>query len=378
MNPLHFSENFCRLRRDRGVTQEVVAEFTGVTKGSVSKWETGQSFPDITLLPKIAAFFDVTIDALLGYDPQLTKEEIQEQYFKFAEAFVNQPFNTVMTEIEEMVKTYYTCYPFLLQICILWMNHCTLADSPQRQQALLDRALKLCDHILESCKDIAITNDTLILKASLKLSLGAFQETVDLIADIFTPYQLGSQKHLLLTQAYRGLGQEDKARELLQYSMFSNLLGLVSDAGQYLMLCIDTPEICQKILSRTDRLIEIFDLDTLHPNTVAQYHYAAASVLALQKNTSASLTRLENFVALSLKLIDKDNFRLHGDAYFDQLDAVFEASALGRRMPRDRRLVIQSLTEALDNPIFDSLQNKDSLKSMKHRIQRAAETYAEP
>ena len=73
MNFLNISGNLIRLRHEKKVTQEQVADFIGVTKASVSKWETGQSTPDIMLLPQLAAYFDVSVDALLGYEPQLIK-----------------------------------------------------------------------------------------------------------------------------------------------------------------------------------------------------------------------------------------------------------------------------------------------------------------
>ena len=44
----------------------------------MSKWESGVSFPDITLLPKLATYFNVSIDELIGYEPQLTREQIKE------------------------------------------------------------------------------------------------------------------------------------------------------------------------------------------------------------------------------------------------------------------------------------------------------------
>ena len=78
-----FGENIIRLRKDKGVTQEQMADFLGVTKASVSKWETKQSMPDISLLPIIASYFDVSIDDLLGYEPKLTVEEIEKIYGEF-------------------------------------------------------------------------------------------------------------------------------------------------------------------------------------------------------------------------------------------------------------------------------------------------------
>jgi transcriptional regulator with XRE-family HTH domain len=56
------------LRREKGVTQEALAQALGVTNQSVSKWESEQCCPDITLLPPLAGYFGVTTDMLLGAD----------------------------------------------------------------------------------------------------------------------------------------------------------------------------------------------------------------------------------------------------------------------------------------------------------------------
>ena len=89
---LNLSSNLVRFRRERKITQEQLAEFIGVTKASVSKWETGQSTPDIMILPQLASYFDVTIDELIGYAPQLSKEQIQKLYQDFAKDFSCRPF----------------------------------------------------------------------------------------------------------------------------------------------------------------------------------------------------------------------------------------------------------------------------------------------
>ena len=65
MTNLQISQNIIRLRREQHVTQEQLAEHVGVTKGAVSKWENGTTLPDVSTLPLLAAFFDVSIDALL-------------------------------------------------------------------------------------------------------------------------------------------------------------------------------------------------------------------------------------------------------------------------------------------------------------------------
>lgn len=60
-----FAETLQTLRKKRGVTQEQLASYLGVSPQAVSKWENG-SYPDGDLLPKIADYFEVTIDYLYG------------------------------------------------------------------------------------------------------------------------------------------------------------------------------------------------------------------------------------------------------------------------------------------------------------------------
>lgn len=59
--------NIKTLRKQMNLTQEQLAEALNISSQAVSKWETQSSYPDITLLPSIADFFDVSIDFLLGY-----------------------------------------------------------------------------------------------------------------------------------------------------------------------------------------------------------------------------------------------------------------------------------------------------------------------
>ncbi len=61
------AENVRKLRKERRLTQEQLAEVLGVTTGAVYKWESGMSVPDISLIMEMADFFDTSVDVLLGY-----------------------------------------------------------------------------------------------------------------------------------------------------------------------------------------------------------------------------------------------------------------------------------------------------------------------
>lgn len=92
MNEINIAATLAHRRRERGLTQEEVAAHLGVSKASVSKWETGQSYPDITLLPKLAAYFGVSIDELVDYRPQLDKAAIRALYHELAPGICRRAF----------------------------------------------------------------------------------------------------------------------------------------------------------------------------------------------------------------------------------------------------------------------------------------------
>ena len=70
-----------RLRNDRGLTQEALAAALNVSAQTVSKWECGNSIPDVQLLPEIAVYFGVTIDQLFAMTPQQQMERIENRIY---------------------------------------------------------------------------------------------------------------------------------------------------------------------------------------------------------------------------------------------------------------------------------------------------------
>ena len=69
---MEFNENLKELRKQKGLTQEELAQQLFVSRAAISKWESGRGYPNIDSLKSISDFFSVTVDELLSGDELLT------------------------------------------------------------------------------------------------------------------------------------------------------------------------------------------------------------------------------------------------------------------------------------------------------------------
>ena len=72
----YLSENLKKYRIMKNLTQEDVAEYLGITSQSISKWERGETYPDITFLPALANIYETSIDLLIGMDTIRAQETL--------------------------------------------------------------------------------------------------------------------------------------------------------------------------------------------------------------------------------------------------------------------------------------------------------------
>jgi len=95
MSIIKINEQILFLRKQKGITQEELAQALGVTNQSISKWESAACCPDIQLLPDIATYFGVTVDELLGYKPADTFTNV---YLKIKSLFKDTPKENAFTD----------------------------------------------------------------------------------------------------------------------------------------------------------------------------------------------------------------------------------------------------------------------------------------
>lgn len=371
MDKLNIAENIVRLRQQKRVTQEQLAQFVGVTKAAVSKWETGQSMPDIIILPMLAAFFDVTVDELIGYVPQLSKEQIQKWYQQFAQKFAGGSFEEVLAETQSYVKKYYSCYPFLFQVCVLWLNHFMLAEDRQRQFEVLEAIAGLCGHIRENCRDVRITDDVVALQALAHLQLGRTDEVIESLEEITRPNRLLGQSGIILMQAYKASGETHKAESFMQATMYQGLQSMVGTATEYISMHMDDLAACEPTIERIGQVEEIYHLGKLNPNLIAGFEYQATICYAVHGEKEQALVHASRYVCCLRELFSSGGILLlHGDEYFTQLEEWCRQEEGAAEAPRDRQLVLEEVKKSFDNPVFADLEGERKFGEIKEELGR--------
>ncbi len=111
---IYFGENIKKLRKEKGLTQETLADFLGVSFQTISKWERGETYPDITTLPVIASFFNVTIDDLLGVDKAQKEQKINE-YLELYDTMKLKDLSLTYEKYREAVKEFPNDFRILIR-----------------------------------------------------------------------------------------------------------------------------------------------------------------------------------------------------------------------------------------------------------------------
>lgn len=141
--------NIKRLRTTKNITQEQLAVAMNVTCAAVSKWERGETYPDITLLQPLAYYFGVTLDELMDYNQEKIQTEIDEVIELYKKHWNDDEGRKII------VKAYHD-YPNNYEIMYryMWNIGGDMADNDSEVLiAHKDEFLEICNKILDGCTE---------------------------------------------------------------------------------------------------------------------------------------------------------------------------------------------------------------------------------
>lgn len=364
MKEINIAHVLVSKRKEKGITQDDLAHFIAVSKASVSKWETGQSYPDVTLLPQLAAYFNISIDELMDYKPQMVKADIRKLYLQLAADFASEPFDKVMNRCRGIIKKYFSCFPLLFQMGVLLVNHSGLAGSPEKTLSVIKETLDLFLRVKLESDDLGLEKQALFMEALCHISLGEPQVALELLDGAPAP---AMPPEVLLASAYQMTGKLEEAKSVLQIGIYQNIVVLFNFFIPYLALCADEADKHDEILRRALLVAEAFDLKHLHPAIYSPIYITAAQTYIIQGKKDQALDMLQSYT----RVVTGDIYplRLHGDKFFDLLDNWLDEIDLGNNLPRDERTARQSMFSIVaDNPIFTVLADEPKFQQIVNSL----------
>lgn len=365
MKEINIAKTITHKRREKNITQEELADHMGVSKASVSKWETGQSYPDIALLPQLAAYFNISIDQLMDYSPQLTKDDIKKLYHNLAKEFSEKPFDEVYLHCTELIKKYYACFPFLIQMCVLYLNHHMLADAPEKGTAMIEEVMELCIRIKTESEDSRLANQAIQFQGLCLLMLNRPLETVELLEDANSLPTADDCS--LLANAYLALGKAKKAEEVLQGNFYTHLMIMLSEVPIMVTTSADNLGKAELIIERAFGLAELFNVEELNFNTVLILCLVAAETYAKAGEQAKAMEYLERYTDICGRV--RFPIILHGDSFFDRIDCMLEGMDLEAKAPREEAVIRASMVQALTaNPAFELLAHQPEYQALIRRL----------
>jgi len=173
--------NIYTLRKEKKITQSLLAEKLGVSCQAISKWENDQCAPDVSLFPIMADLFEVSIDRLFGYHMNSYADEVKE-IMKAADDSMD-----TYKEIE-IISEGLSKYPnspdlkIYLAFSLSMVNR--MSNDENEKSEAIKKAIKLCNEVVDSCGDIKQVDSALHMLTRIYNETGNYNKSEECIAKI--------------------------------------------------------------------------------------------------------------------------------------------------------------------------------------------------
>lgn len=362
MNSMNISKNILKQRKKHSHTQQDLADFLNISKAAVSKWEKSHSVPDIQYIGEMAVLFDITIDELVGFSPQLNREEIRNIYYQLSHAFTIEDYDTVINKVRDYGKHYYSCYPLLTSLTGLLINHFKLAEDTEYTFRLAEMFIA---RVLENSDSVSLRSQVTLHQSIILITKQQPEKVKHLLAEYTQPRL---PFNALLAQTHLMTGKESQAKMVLQAEIYESLVFIMDHLTA--LLYSDLYNDLDHHIQRGTELGKVFNLKQLHPNSMLNFYIVAA--MKTNQDKDRCLFYLGEFLE-SVKHLSGDYY-LHGDSFFNHIDEWLKSLDLGADVPVSLLTAKDQLLDAvINNENFERYKNDITFKNIVHSLKRTLE-----
>lgn len=324
MESINLGRTIARLRKSANLTQADLADHLDVTKAAVSKWELGQSLPDMAQLPRIASYFSVTIDELFDYRPQMSERDIKRLAAEISRHLPDDT-ETVIAECRRLIKDYYSCWPLVIKLSHLMYAAAIHANPSEPDPAIIEEASGYYDHVAECADDVEMVRAARFVGAGMALAQGRYEEAAARFEELKPAQPLEIESSL--AAAYTMLGDTEKAIGINQEHLYWSVSGAMNSCAALIPLCGHDGERLQALLAAMENMIESFGLSKINPSYELSAHFAAASAYKQMGRLDRAYEQLELFARDAGRVDEMFSLDRDPGVLFDRLDHLFRPEA---------------------------------------------------
>lgn len=346
------------LRKDMSVTQEQLASSVGVSVPAVSRWESGHAYPDITLLPSIARYFNTTIDRLMNYEIELSPEEVQKVLAGCAQTIEQEGLSEGIAAVERYLYQYPNNLFLKLQMAVLYVNYFKLAKDGETLEELVLKAIRLLELAAQS-EEIQISQSANYLLGSLYAFVNEPEKAEVALSRI--PSRPVNPEDLLVP-LYMQQGRFTEAKQILQTNMYSRLMHVNQALRSFSHIAMEEGQLNlgEELLALETALVNLFALGSsafIRNQTELSRYYARCD------RKEESLASIE--AALSA-LKDLTITEFVEDSAFNPLFAFAERTGV-TQSPDQIKLWLHKALER--NREYDSLREDPRFQDVLNQLQ---------
>lgn len=351
-------------RKELGLTQEQIASYLGVTAPAVNKWERGNTYPDITLLPALARLLKVDLNTLMCFQEELTVQEIQNMGGEAARLAKTEGLDAAFRMMNEKIREYPHCVELIHDFALiadssLIMAGLTAEEKKNYEDQILSWYRRVADN---SAADKDKKASAVYMLASKYMSREDFdkaQEMIDLLPEYNALDKRTVQANLYLFR--KAEGDIPKALELMQ----RKLLNMAVEISGILERMVQA----ELSAGHTDRAVK---LSEKAENTVKAlemwdyYSYIAPLDIAIeQKNVPECVRLIEALLSSALS-----PWKMKDSLLYDRVGAHVDMQAASAS-------ILQPLIAMLEKaPEYAFLREDESFRRMveTYKIKFSART----
>ena len=352
---ISLSKNIKALRKERGLTQEQLADMLGVTTGAVHKWESGISVPEIGMIVMMADFFDTSVDFLLGY--RLNDNKLSEVSERIQE-YLRTMNPLAIEEADSALRKYPNSFDIVYKCAVIYH----VFGLGEHDKAKLRRSLELLERsllLIEQNTDPEMGELVVYGEmAEIRMVLGEAEEGIKILKD----HNIGGLfSDVIGVGLPFFLGRYEEAENYLTTSFMRSLSSLVNTITGFVLVFCSRKDYAnaQDIVSWGLELIRgLRKHDTTDfigkVETILLVLYA--HTLMMEGNTSEAEESLQKAYRISRMFDEAPDYSLVSIRYVQNPERIFIHDSLGSKASES----IEKLLDILHHDALTALWKKVS------------------